>query len=54
MTKKHFIAMAKVIAQLAKEDKRRAQNSADDFMKLAKQINPRFDRVRFLTACGLA
>lgn len=51
MQKRHFIAAAKKIS-LEPCLVMRA-NLANFFMDLAQEENPRFDRARFLTACGL-
>lgn len=60
MTRKHFIEMAATIRRVltASEpirdaDRARARHTADAFISLAERDNPRFDRVRFLVACGL-
>jgi len=51
MTKKHFIAMAAAIAKIKPKNKRKqlAEFNASEFAK----FNPRFDRARFMAACGL-
>ncbi len=51
MTKKHFIAMAKEIAQMA--DRKSARIAAEAFAQLARSVNQIFDQARFLTACGV-
>jgi hypothetical protein len=51
MTKKHFIAMAKEIAQMA--DRKSARIAAEAFAQVARSVNPRFDQAKFLTACGV-
>jgi hypothetical protein len=51
MTKKHFIAMAKEIAQMS--DRKSARVAAEAFAQVAQTVNPRFDQARFLTACGV-
>lgn len=52
MTKKHFIQVAKDIAALSnrKTAKMHAEFNANIFAK----ANPRFDRARFLAACGVS
>jgi hypothetical protein len=53
MTKKHFIAFAKIIkAQLEADNfcSPRAEKMAD--MVIAVNDNPNFDKARFLEACG--
>ena len=52
MTKKHFIAMAKELAQIADTNARKI--ATDAFCKMARQANPRFDEVKFYGAVGLA
>lgn len=49
MTKKHFIAAAKIIS--AEKDRATAQKMADLIILINKNAN--FDRKRFLSACGL-
>jgi len=51
MTRKHFIAMAAQIKSMT--DRAAAQATADTFCAVALDANPRFDRARFLAACGL-
>jgi hypothetical protein len=51
MSKKHFIAAAKKISLEPSEVMR--ANLAAFFIDLAIEDNPRFDKGRFLTACGL-
>jgi hypothetical protein len=51
MTRKHFIAMAKEIAQMA--DRKSARVAAEAFAQVARSVNSRFDTNRFLTACGV-
>ncbi len=56
MTKKHFIAFAKIINQQLVADKLckpKAQAMADMIIAVASQDNPAFDEKRFLKACGL-
>ena len=59
MTKKHFVKFAEIIrAQASRENDLFAQQNAG-MMAFAlcdyfADVNPRFDRDRFLTACGLA
>lgn len=52
MTKKHFEAMARITASISNDDTRLfvAAQQADYFAN----INPRFDRNRFLAACGVS
>lgn len=51
MTRKHFQAMADEIKRI--QDKFERQTIADAFATVAKQTNSRFDRQRFMEACGL-
>lgn len=51
MTKKHFIALAKAIA-LIDNLYHRGQVAAL-VADVCRQNNPRFDRARFLAACGV-
>jgi len=50
-TRKQFVAMAKSIAEIKPKNKRKqlAEFNASEFAK----FNPRFDRARFMAACGL-
>lgn len=50
MTKKHFIAVAKMIAEL--EDRKEADYLAIWFAEFFKKYNPRFDDEKFLSACN--
>lgn len=60
MTKKHFIMYAETIALLVKqangsaEKIATAQAMAETFADTAKRSNPRFDRARFMAACGVS
>jgi hypothetical protein len=49
MTKKHFIAMAREIAQMS--DRESARITAEAFCKVAQTTNPRFNPAKFLDAC---
>jgi hypothetical protein len=52
MTKKHFVAMAKEIAQMP--NKADALTVAIAFCpKWLAMVNPRFDQAKFLDACGV-
>jgi hypothetical protein len=51
MTRKHFVAMAKEIAQMP--DRKSAKIAAEAFAQVARSVNPRFDFGRFFTACGV-
>lgn len=51
MTRKHFIQMANIIK--ANQDLSVRKQSAEDFARMAKQANPRFDKEKFLKACGI-
>lgn len=51
MTKKHFIALANEIAAMSNRE--HAASAAEVVCRVASMDNPRFDRARFLAACGL-
>ena len=51
MTRKHFIAMAREIAQMS--DRKSARIAAEAFAQVARSVNSRFNTERFLTACGV-
>jgi hypothetical protein len=51
MTRKHFKIMAAQIATMADRDD--AKRTAEVLAEQCKMVNPRFDRARFMTACGL-
>lgn len=51
MTRKHFIALAKAIADISNMVDR--QNAAHAVADICRSANPAFDRARFLAACGL-
>lgn len=61
MTKKHFEMMAKLFRDQIEENKSYGNsagaeaiiNLAERFCFEAEYDNPRFDRDRFLTACGI-
>jgi hypothetical protein len=54
LTRKHFIAMAKEVKRLVDHGETNlAKQMADQFVKLCRESNPRFDTSRFLQACGL-
>lgn len=50
-TKKDFIHAAKTIAQITDKDEK--TNVANNFAKVFSESNPRFNKAKFLTACGL-
>lgn len=58
MTRKHYVAMAVSITEAieAANDDQAVTAAlfriASDFCDMAKADNPRFDRTRFLAACG--
>jgi hypothetical protein len=56
MTKKHFIAIAALFRDERPNDKRTSELQYDRLLegiiKIALEDNPRFDRGRFLKACG--
>lgn len=51
MSRKHFQAMAQKIALISETEARR--QAADAFATVAAMSNPRFNRARFMAACGL-
>jgi hypothetical protein len=63
MTKKHFEAIARILSNLYGYDmssidfdagfNRAIERAAEDLADYFMDENPRFDRQRFLTACGL-
>ena len=60
MTKKHYVAMAYILKDIRKADTDRGTEARDVLTYTAKALanyfaseNPRFDRARFLAACGL-
>lgn len=55
MSRKDYIAFAKlVLAQLERGDLNGAEDAAHGMADIFAADNPRFDRGRFLVACGLA
>ena len=53
MTKKHFIAMASEFKRNRPlMDWSAWMQSIESFIVIARTTNPRFDRARFLSACG--
>ena len=53
MTKKHFETFAREIAASNNDDQTR-MFAAITVIRVAQEFNPRFDRERFLKACGLS
>lgn len=51
MTRQHFVELAKEIARIPSGQAR--QEAAYAVARAAQKFNPRFDRVRFLEACGV-
>jgi hypothetical protein len=51
MTRKHFVAAAETVAAI--ENLERRKTAAHSFAKEFARANPRFDRVRFFTACNV-
>lgn len=51
MTKKHFEAFARAIRQMSIFADKTA--IADIVVQIAQESNPRFDKNRFLRACGI-
>lgn len=52
MTKKHFEYAARIIRESDQSQTQRLY-AASVIIELAETFNPRFDRDRFLKACGL-
>lgn len=50
MTKKHFIMAAQNIAAMPKKQRK---SHAEAWIKVCAASNPRFDKARFLAACGI-
>jgi len=60
MTKKDYEAFAEILnytyqksAQYLKKPDRLIEHLAEDIATILAEDNPRFDRERFLTACGM-
>lgn len=53
MTRKHFEMAAKNIAAMKNETISERKKLAENWIKVFAAPNPRFDRSRFMTACGL-
>lgn len=56
MTKKHFEAIAQLFRETYTEgevEKETVRNLAERMAAMFARENPRFDRNKFLTACGL-
>jgi hypothetical protein len=51
MTRKHFRIVATEIASMT--DRKAAACMADSMARMFQAANPRFDRGRFMVACGL-
>lgn len=49
-TKKHYIATAKIVKSLPKTQRKK---TAEKFARQYAADNPRFDRARFMSACGV-
>jgi hypothetical protein len=52
MSKKHFIALAAEFSKI--KDATARKQAAEAVCTVAAQVNDRFDRSRFLTACGVS
>jgi hypothetical protein len=50
MSRKHFAALAAAIAAI--ENKKARQQAAERIADACRQFNARFDRERFMRACG--
>jgi len=48
---RHFAAIAGIIAAMVNDDERRA--AARHFVRCLANSNPRFNRERFIAACGV-
>jgi dihydroneopterin aldolase len=54
LTKKHYQAIASIYAShLTKDNYKLISQMVNDLCVLLIQDNPKFDRSKFLTACGL-
>ena len=59
MSKKHFKALAEALritmraVDLERDPKKAVRELAEEVARIAAQTNPRFDRSRFLAACGM-
>ncbi len=51
MTRKHFEAIATILSE--RSDQAAVRNMAHDLAAYFKIINPAFDTIRFLEACGI-
>lgn len=51
MTRKHFQMMADSLKVIS--DKKKKLELAEKAAEIFAKANPRFDRARFMTACGL-
>lgn len=51
MSRKHFIQLALAIKAISNEGERR--RTAELIATVCQSSNPRFDRARFLAACGV-
>jgi hypothetical protein len=51
VSRKHFIALAAAIKAISNEDERR--RAAELIADVCQQSNARFNRARFLSACGV-
>lgn len=51
MTRKHFVIIARTVAKI--RDMSDRINTAQDLANEFAHVNSNFDRVRFLTACGV-
>jgi hypothetical protein len=53
MTKKHFIALAKIFSKHNAKGSGNILNVLYDVCELCGEENPNFDKARFLKACGI-
>ncbi len=51
MSKKHFIAIAATVSAIS--DKKEREKQANFQAQICAAQNPRFDKARFLAACGV-
>lgn len=51
MSRKHFVALAESFSKI--QDLNARRQAADAVIAVAWQLNPNFDKSRFLSACGL-
>jgi hypothetical protein len=52
-TRRHFIRVAGIVKRMDVTDVHYRQNLAWEFASMFAEDNPRFDRQKFLAACGV-